>query len=91
MFSKRQCCLAWNQPTNLTEQALEPQLVATAHSAQTQRSLKHFNIGNERMPKEAYHAYGYMKNLASQQTNERKPRHERSAAFRRRAGGLLPG
>jgi hypothetical protein len=27
--------------------------------AQTQRSLKHFNIGNDRMPKEVYHAYGY--------------------------------
>jgi fumarate hydratase, class II len=29
--------------------------------AQTQRSLKHFNIGNDRMPKEVNHAYGYMK------------------------------
>ena len=35
MFSKRQCCLAWNQPTNLTEQALEPQLVATARHITT--------------------------------------------------------
>jgi fumarate hydratase, class II len=26
--------------------------------AQTQRSLKHFNIGHDRMPKEVYHAYG---------------------------------
>jgi len=26
--------------------------------AQTQRSLQHFNIGNDRMPKEVYHAYG---------------------------------
>src|SRR6516162_3021655 len=29
--------------------------------AQTQRSLEHFNIGNDRMPKEVYHAYGYGK------------------------------
>src|SRR5690242_18587104 len=29
--------------------------------AQTQRSLQHFNIGNDRMPKEVYHAYGYVK------------------------------
>lgn len=29
--------------------------------AQTQRSLQHFNIGNDLMPKEVYHAYGYIK------------------------------
>ena len=29
--------------------------------AQTQRSLIHFPIGNDRMPKEVYHAYGYVK------------------------------
>ncbi len=29
--------------------------------AQTQRSLQHFSIGNDRMPKEVYHAYGYVK------------------------------
>ncbi len=29
--------------------------------AQTQRSLVHFSIGNDRMPKELYHAYGYVK------------------------------
>ncbi len=29
--------------------------------AQTQRSLHHFSIGNDRMPKEVYHAYGYVK------------------------------
>jgi fumarate hydratase class II len=33
--------------------------------AQTQRSLEHFNIGNDRMPKEVYHAYGYVKKAAS--------------------------
>ncbi|HYB03099.1 MAG TPA: class II fumarate hydratase [Nitrososphaerales archaeon] len=29
--------------------------------AQTERSLIHFSIGNDRMPKELYHAYGYVK------------------------------
>jgi fumarate hydratase class II len=33
--------------------------------AQTQRSLEHFNIGNDRMPKEVYHAYGYVKKSAA--------------------------
>src|SRR6266404_5145370 len=30
-------------------------------SLQTQRSLHHFSIGNDRMPKAVYHAYGYVK------------------------------
>jgi fumarate hydratase class II len=29
--------------------------------AQTQRSLHHFSIGDDRMPKAVYHAYGYVK------------------------------
>ena len=29
--------------------------------AQTQRSLQHFSIGGDRMPKAVYHAYGYVK------------------------------
>src|SRR5690242_18903721 len=33
--------------------------------AQTQRSLEHFNIGNDRMPKQVYHAYGYVKKAAA--------------------------
>lgn len=33
--------------------------------AQTQRSLVHFSIGNDRMPKELYHAYGYVKKAAA--------------------------
>ena len=33
--------------------------------AQTQRSLIHFSIGNDRMPKELYHAYGYVKKAAA--------------------------
>lgn len=33
--------------------------------AQTQRSLIHFSIGADRMPKEIYHAYGYVKKAAA--------------------------
>jgi fumarate hydratase class II len=33
--------------------------------AQTQRSLQHFNIGNDRMPIQMYHAYGYVKKAAA--------------------------
>ncbi|MCW2649526.1 MAG: fumC [Mycobacterium sp.] len=33
--------------------------------AQTQRSLIHFSIGNDHMPKEVYHAYGYVKKAAA--------------------------
>ncbi|GAA0380866.1 class II fumarate hydratase [Acrocarpospora corrugata] len=33
--------------------------------AQTQRSLIHFNIGDDRMPKAVYHAYGYIKKTAA--------------------------
>src|SRR6187402_925628 len=29
--------------------------------AQTQRSLQHFSIGDDRMPKAVYHAYGFVK------------------------------
>jgi fumarate hydratase class II len=34
--------------------------------AQTQRSLIHFSIGEDRMPKPVYHAYGYVKQAAAQ-------------------------
>src|SRR5271168_3205404 len=34
--------------------------------AQTQRSLLHFSIGDDRMPKAVYHAYGYVKKAAAQ-------------------------
>src|SRR5580693_5859275 len=44
--------------------------------AQTQRSLQHFNIGHDRMPKEVYHAYGYVK---------------KAAAVVNTRGGRLPG
>src|SRR6202521_1702667 len=33
--------------------------------AQTQRSLVHFAIGNDHMPKRVYHAYGYVKKAAA--------------------------
>jgi fumarate hydratase class II len=33
--------------------------------AQTARSLIHFSIGNDHMPKEVYHAYGYVKKAAA--------------------------
>src|ERR1700674_5676 len=33
--------------------------------AQTQRSLVHFSIGDDRMPKSVYHAYGYVKKAAA--------------------------
>ena len=33
--------------------------------AQTQRSLQHFSIGNDRMPAEVYHAFGYVKKAAA--------------------------
>ena len=44
--------------------------------AQTQRSLVHFSIGNDRMPKEVYHAYGLVK---------------QAAAMVNQADGRLPG
>src|SRR5713226_1970545 len=33
--------------------------------AHTQRSLVHFSIGDDRMPKRVYHAYGYVKKAAA--------------------------
>src|SRR3954454_20713904 len=33
--------------------------------AQTQRSLQHFSIGDDRMPAAVYHAYGYVKKAAA--------------------------
>lgn len=38
--------------------------------AQTQRSLQHFNIGNDLMPKEVYHAYGYVKKACALVNNK---------------------
>jgi fumarate hydratase class II len=44
--------------------------------AQTQRSLIHFSIGDDRMPKAVYHAYGFVK---------------KAAALVNEAAGRLPG
>jgi fumarate hydratase class II len=44
--------------------------------AQTERSLLHFSIGDDRMPKRVYHAYGYVK---------------KAAALVNAAAGRLPG
>src|ERR1700676_681714 len=33
--------------------------------AQTERSLIHFAIGDDHMPKQVYHAYGYVKKAAA--------------------------
>ena len=44
--------------------------------AQTARSLVHFSIGDDRMPKEVYHAYGYVK---------------KACALVNQADGRLPG
>lgn len=38
--------------------------------AQTQRSLQHFDIGNDLMPKEVYHAYGYIKKACALVNNK---------------------
>src|SRR5262245_34458 len=35
------------------------------YGAQTARSLIHFSIGTDRMPKALYHAYGYVKKAAA--------------------------
>ncbi|HXP92701.1 MAG TPA: class II fumarate hydratase [Candidatus Binatia bacterium] len=43
--------------------------------AQTERSLIHFSVGEDRMPKQVYHAYGYVK---------------KAAAIVNAAAGLLP-
>lgn len=40
--------------------------------AQTQRSLQHFNIGTDLMPKEIYHAYGYIKKACALVNSEAK-------------------
>ena len=40
--------------------------------AQTQRSLEHSRIGNDRMPKAIYHAYGYVKKAAAHRQHRRR-------------------
>ena len=52
--------------------------------AQTQRSLHHFSIGNDRMPKAVYHAYGYVKKACAlvNQAAGRLPEHKARAIIR---------
>src|SRR6202023_2503810 len=52
--------------------------------AQTQRSLVHFSIGDDHMPKRVYHAYGYVKKAAAlvNAAAERLPRWKAEAIVR---------
>jgi fumarate hydratase class II len=60
--------------------------------AQTQRSLIHFSIGNDHMPIEVYHAYGYVKKAAAI-VNERKGRlaKDKAALIVRSADEVIVG
>ena len=49
------------RPTQWAKSRCRP----TYWGAQTQRSLVHFAIGDDRMPKRVYHAYGYVKKAAA--------------------------
>ena len=52
--------------------------------AQTQRSLQHFSIGHDRMPKEVYHAYGIVKKACAlvNQAEGRLPKWKAEAIVR---------
>src|SRR6516162_6883398 len=52
--------------------------------AQTQRSLQHFSIGDDRMPKAVYHAYGYVKKACALVNHEagRLPEWKKDAIVR---------
>src|SRR5258708_8508845 len=57
--------------------------------AQTQRSLIHFSIGNDHMPKAVYHAYGYVKKAAALVNAEAgKLSHEKANPLQRVSGEL---
>src|SRR5215469_1411353 len=60
--------------------------------AQTQRSLIHFSIGNDRMPIEIYHAYGYVKKAAAivNERNGRLPK-DKAALIVRSADEVIAG
>ncbi len=60
--------------------------------AQTQRSLIHFSIGEDRMPKAVYHAYGYIKKAAAE-VNARAGRLEpwKAAAIARACDEVIAG
>jgi fumarate hydratase class II len=53
--------------TRVERDSMGPIEVPAEHywGAQTQRSLIHFSIGDDRMPKAVYHAYGYVKKAAA--------------------------
>jgi fumarate hydratase class II len=53
--------------TRVESDSMGPIGVPAEHywGAQTQRSLIHFSIGDDRMPKAVYHAYGYVKKAAA--------------------------
>jgi fumarate hydratase, class II len=52
--------------------------------AQTQRSLQHFSIGDDRMPKAVYHAYGFVKKACAlvNEAAERLPKWKTDAIVR---------
>ena len=60
--------------------------------AQTQRSLQHFSIGDDHMPKAVYHAYGYVKKAAAI-VNAKADRleHWRADAILRAADEVIAG
>ena len=60
--------------------------------AQTQRSLVHFSIGDDHMPKAVYHAYGYVKKAAAL-VNQRAGRldAQRGAAIIQAADEVITG
>jgi fumarate hydratase class II len=60
--------------------------------AQTQRSLIHFSIGDDRMPKSVYHAYGYVKKAAAT-VNQRAGRLDdgRARAILQATGEVISG
>ena len=56
------------EPTSRTESDSLGAIAVPADrywGAQTQRALVHFSIGDDRMPKAVYHAYGYVKKAAA--------------------------
>src|SRR5271168_5075116 len=60
--------------------------------AQTQRSLIHFSIGDDHMPKAVYHAYGYVKKAAALVNAEAgRLDHERTGAIVKAAEEVIAG
>src|SRR4026208_414944 len=60
--------------------------------AQTQRSLHHFNIGNDRMPREMIRALGILKKAAAQVTEDRgKLPHDKANLIVQAADEVIEG